>query len=128
LTTTKDTEAQVQSELVAWFTEERKRLQDVADRYKAQLEELLAERAKAKKEYPGMVKELEAKRKALETLPGEIQELEGRVVRADMIRNDDETGSFSALKRTRDEFERAQYRAQSFVASKMDEMKRQMQA
>ncbi len=128
MTTNEEIETQIQGELLAWLTEERKRLQDMADNSKVRLEGLIAERKTAQKEYAGLVKELEAKRKTLETLPDEITELEGRVIHAENIKDDDETGSYSRIKAARQDFERAQYQAQSFVAQKMDEMKRQIQA
>ena len=124
----RDNELQTHAELEAWLREERKELQETADRYKAALEATIAERNKAKKEYPGLLKEVEAKKKLLESLPSEISELEGRLFAAERSKDDDETGSFSRIKRAREEFERAQYRAQSFVASKMDEVKQLIQA
>ena len=118
----------VQSELAVWFAAERKKLQETAERYKAALEAAIAERNKAKKEYPGLLKEVEAKKKLLESLPSEISELEGRLFAAERSKDDDETGPFSRIRRAREEFERAQYRAQSFVASKMEEIKQLIQA
>ena len=124
----RDNELQTHAELEAWLREERKELQETADRYKAALEATIAERNKAKKEYPGLLKEVEAKKKLLESLPSEISELEGRLFAAERSKDDEETGSFSRIKRAREEFERAQYRAQSFVASKMEEIKQLIQA
>jgi chromosome segregation ATPase len=123
-----ENELQTHAELEAWLREERKELQETADRCKAALEATIAERNKAKKEYPGLLKEVEAKKKLLESLPSEISELEGRLFAAERSKDDDETGSFSRIKRAREEFERAQYRAQSFVASKMEEIKQLIQA
>jgi chromosome segregation ATPase len=124
----RDNELQTHAELEAWLREERKELQETADRYKAALEATIAERNKAKKEYPGLLKEVEAKKKLLESLPSEISELEGRLFAAERSKDDDETGPFSRIRRAREEFERAQYRAQSFVASKMEEIKQLIQA
>ena len=124
----KENELQTHTELEAWLAQERKKLQETADSYKAALEATIAERNKAQKEYPQLVKELKVKEELLQRLPQEVEELRGRVVQAEMIKDDDETGSFSRIRRAREEFERAQYRAQSFVASKMDEVKQLIQA
>jgi hypothetical protein len=119
-------ETQTHRELEAWLAEERKKLQETADRQKAALDEALAERDKAKKEYPQLVRELEAKKELAERLPQELSELEARVVLAEAAKDDDETGAFSRIRKSRQEFERAQYRAQSFVATKMEEIKRRI--
>ena len=123
-----ENELQTHAELEAWLREERKELQETADRYKAALEATIAERNKAQKEFPQLVKELKAKKELAERLPQEVEELRGRVVQAEVIKDDDETGSFSRIRRAREEFERAQYRVQSFVASKMEEVKQLIQA
>jgi chromosome segregation ATPase len=117
----------VQSELAVWFAAERKKLQETAERYKAALEAAIAERNKAKKEYPGLLKEVEAKKKLLESLPSEISELEGRLFAAERSKDDDETGPFSSIKRARDAYERAEWEAKSFVSNKLNEMKQIVQ-
>jgi chromosome segregation ATPase len=114
----------VQSELAVWFAAERKKLQETAERYKSTLEAAIAERNTAKKEYPGLLKEVEAKKKLLESLPGELSELEGRLFAAERSKDDDETGQFSSIKRARDAYERAEWEANSFVSNKLNEMKR----
>ena len=123
-----ENELQTHRELEAWLAQERKKIQETADSYKAALEATIAERNKAQNDFQQLVKELRAKKELAERLPQEVEELRGRVVHAEMIKDDDETGSFSRIRRAREEFERAQYRVQSFVASKMEEVKQLIQA
>ena len=115
------------SELESWLSEERKKLQDTADFYAAALATDIAEKATAIKEFPQLVKALAAKKILLETLPVEVSELEGRLLQAERAKDDDETGSFSRIKRARDSWERAKWQAESFVGSKMEELKQVIQ-
>ena len=114
-------------ELESWLSEERAKLQATADFYKAALETDIAEKEKAIKEYPQLVKELAAKKELLERLPVEVSELEGRLLQAERAKDDDEEGSFSRIKRARDSWERAKWQAESFVGSKMEELKQVIQ-
>jgi chromosome segregation ATPase len=114
----------VPGELVAWLTTERMELQREADDCKQRLEDVIEKREKAKREYPVLVKDLETKRKLFESLPAEIAELENRVAQAENIKDDDETTPLSGVMRAKQEYQRADYAAKTFVSHKMDELKR----
>jgi chromosome segregation ATPase len=116
---------QIGDELVAYFARERKKLLEYADRCKARLDDQLAARDKARKEYKGLVEKLEAKKEIAERLPAEISELEAAVMQAERIKDDDETGPFSRIKSCREDCGRAQYEVSCFVQRKMEQLKRE---
>jgi chromosome segregation ATPase len=114
----------VQSELAAWFLAERALLAEREEHSKTKLEGLIERCKRAQREYPDLLKEVTAKRKILESLPSEIALLEQRLAEAEMSKDDDESNPFSSIRRARTEYERAKWEAQTFVADRLDDMKR----
>jgi len=95
------------------------RLQAEADRHKARLDEELKLKAKAGKELPGLEKKLVEKGRELRKVEEEIRDLEGEIAQAEVwnsaLGND-------RIARTRRDYEQAQYRADTFVKKRTEQL------
>jgi chromosome segregation ATPase len=113
---------EIQDALLENLTSQEQALKDSAAQAKERLDEKIAECEVAKKEYPGLVEKLQAKRKLKDRLEVEITQLEERVATAENLVNDHLRGSLSLIARNRADYEWQKARADSFVETKIKEM------